>query len=603
MTDTSPTHFQSFDATSSPDQGPPRLAFLRKEIAARGFDGFIVPRADAFQGEYVAPCDARLAWLTGFTGSAGFAVVLREQAAIFTDGRYQLQVRLQTAPDFAPMDYPSQGLADYLIEALPKGGRVAYDPWLHTAGQIVQAEAKLSDRHINLVACENLVDRVWTDRPGPPMGRAEAFPEEVAGKSAAEKIAEAAADLAAKHHAAFVICQPDELCWLLNLRGSDVTHTPLMHGWGILYATGRVALFAEAEKLEGVDLPDIVSLVAPNQMGARLTSLKGPVRLDASSTPQAVLETLRTAKVKMEKGDNPLSLARACKTQAEIAATRRAHLRDGAAVVRFLHWLDSHEPGSLTEIDCVRALEGFRAETNALREISFDTIAGAGPNGAIMHYRVTAESNAPLLPGQLFLIDSGGQYLDGTTDITRTVPVGAVGDAEREAFTQVLQGMIAIHRARFPLGRTGRDIDALARAPLWAAGRDYAHGTGHGVGVYLGVHEGPQRIAHISQVPLKPGMILSNEPGYYREGAFGIRIENLIVVREAPDLPGGDDRAMLDFETLTFAPIDRRLIVKEMLSEVETSWLNAYHSDVARKIGPLLEGEAAVWLQAATAPL
>ena len=604
MTDTSPTRFQSFSAATSPDQGPPRLDALRVQMAERNADAFLIPRADAHQGEYVAARDERLAWLTGFTGSAGFAAVTAEKAAVFVDGRYTLQARVQCADVFDIVSIPGTKLETWLQEVLPQGGTVLYDPWLHTVQEIERLNTQLSPRQISAKPSDNLVDAIWPDQPAPPSAPASNWPDALAGQSASAKLTQCASTLMAAGEAAAVLTLPDSICWLLNLRGGDVAHAPFLHGFAILHSDGRLDLFTDPAKLTDAALPAGVSAHPPEAFPPALAALKGPVRIDPASAPEAVATALRDGGAEIAKGQDPCLLPKATKTGAEIAATRAAHLRDGAAFARFLHWFDENSTSGLTEIDCVRALEGFRAETGALQDISFDTIAGAGPNGAIVHYRVNADTNRPLQAGELFLIDSGGQYEDGTTDITRTLPVGAVGAAEREAFTQVLKGMIAIHRARFPTGIAGRDLDALARAALWAAGRDYDHGTGHGVGVFLGVHEGPQRLSRASMVPLEPGMILSNEPGYYREGAFGIRIENLIVVAEAPAIPGGDEgRKMLCFETLTFAPIDKRLIDTDLLSAVEINWLNAYHREVAEKIGPQLSGPAADWLAEATTPI
>ncbi|QBY00941.1 aminopeptidase P family protein [Rhodophyticola sp. CCM32] len=598
--------FQSFAATTSPDQGPPRLAALRAEIAATGLAGFLVPRADAHQGEYVAPRDERLSWLTGFTGSAGFCAVLPGVVGVFIDGRYRLQVRAQVdTAHFTPVHWPETRLEDWLIEELPQGGVVGYDPWLHTSAEITRLEAALRDHQITLRPVGNLVDEIWEDQPDRPAGAALAYPAALAGRTSAEKRAEIATILTEAGEAAAVLTLPDSIAWLLNIRGSDLSHLPVAQGFAVIGAGGHVTLYSDPAKFEGLDPDADITLRDWSDFETDLATLSGPVRVDGATAPHRVRRVLEEAGTAIADGSDPCILPKARKTPAEIAATRSAHLRDGAAMARFLHWFDENAPsGSLTEIDCVCALEGFRAATGALKDISFDTIAGAGPNGAIVHYRVTEDTNAPLLPGQLFLIDSGAQYEDGTTDITRTLPVGMVGAEECTAFTQVLQGMIAIHRARFPKGIAGRDLDALARAPLWAAGRDFDHGTGHGVGVYLSVHEGPQRLARTGLVPLEPGMILSNEPGYYREGAFGIRIENLVVVAEAPDLPGADAaRDMLCFETLSFAPIDRRLIDCNLLNRLELDWLNTYHAQVAARIGPLLDGSAAMWLTRATAPL
>jgi Xaa-Pro aminopeptidase len=598
--------FQTFQAKTRPEDGPPRLAALRQKLAEMQISGFLVPRADAHQGEYVAPRDERLSWLTGFTGSAGFAAVLMEQAGVFIDGRYRLQVRAQCDMEaFTPVHWPETKLEDWLPKALPQGGVIGFDPWLHTSAEITRLEAALAAHQITLRPVdENPVDAIWPNQPGRPTAPAMAYPEGLAGRSATEKRAEMAAALQTTGHKAAVLTLPDSIAWLLNIRGGDLPHLPVTQAFALLADDGTVTLFSDPSKFAELDLGPGVSVDDWCAFEPALRALTGPVRVDPDSAPHRVRLLLDAAGIESVAATDPCLLPKARKTPAEIAATRAAHIRDGAAMARFLHWFDSEAPkGGLTEIDCAKRLEAFRAETGLLRDISFDTIAGAGPHGAIVHYRVTEETNAPVEPGQLFLIDSGGQYEDGTTDITRTLPVGTVGDTEREAFTQVLRGMIGVHLARFPKGLTGRDIDPLARAPLWAAGRDFDHGTGHGVGVYLSVHEGPQRISRAATTVLEPGMILSNEPGYYRAGEFGIRIENLIVVTEAEQLPGGDEREMLCFETLTFAPIDRRLVVVEALTAAERDWLNGYHAEVLARIGPELEGAARDWLEQACAPV
>lgn len=602
--------FQSFEATTRPEDGIKRLATLRAHLADAGLDGFLVPRADAHQGEYVAACDERLSWLTGFTGSAGFAAVLQDVAGVFIDGRYRVQVRAQVADVFTPVHWPEQQLEDWLIAALPDGGEVGFDPWLHTIAEIERVEAAVGPHNISIVPVNNAVDAIWTDRPARPNAPAVAYPDAMAGTSSAEKRALVAAVLEAQNEAAAVLTLPDSINWLLNIRGADLTHLPVVQAIAIIRADGTITVFSDPAKFDGLDLGGDVQVQPWDAFEAALDALLGPVRLDPASAPDAVRWALEGAGAVISKGRDPCLLPKARKTPAEIAGTTQAHLRDGVAMVRFLHWFDDTAPlGNLTEIDAAKRLEAFRAETGALKDISFDTISGAGANGAIVHYRVTEQTNAPLKPGQLFLIDSGAQYEDGTTDITRTLFVGhpAPPDPqERECFTLVLQGMIAVHRARFPKGVSGAHLDALARAPLWATGRDYDHGTGHGVGVYLSVHEGPQGLSRRAAVPFEPGMILSNEPGYYVEGAFGIRIENLIHVVPAPQ--GADPhREMLAFETLTYAPIDRRLIVTEMLSPAERMWLNTYHAQVLSKIAPLLtEGghsDTAAWLHTACAPI
>ncbi len=600
--------FQTFAPTTRPDQGPPRLARLRETLEKAGHDGFLVPRADRHQGEYVAPCDDRLAWLTGFTGSAGFCIALKDRAGVFVDGRYRLQVKAQIDTSvFTPVDWPETKPADWLREALPRGGSVAYDPWLHTRDEIDRMETGLAGSGITLAATENFLDDIWTDRPAPPSGRIEIFPEDIAGASAAEKRATAAEALRKSGQRAAVLTLPDGVNWLLNIRGEDIPRNPIVQANAILHDDGRVTLFLSSDRLTKdlrAHLGTEVEVREPEDFAPALSDLAGPVRIDKATAPVAVSSILAACGVEIAWDRDPTVLPKAKKTKAEIAATAEAHLRDGAAMAEFLCWLDGEAPkGGLTEIDVVQKLEGFRRATNALREISFETICGAGPNGAIIHYRVTTETNRPVRPGELLLVDSGGQYLDGTTDITRTVAVGDVGHEEKACFTRVLQGMIAISRLRWPKGLAGMHLDALARYPLWLAGQDYDHGTGHGVGVYLSVHEGPARIARISDVPLEPGMILSNEPGYYREGAFGIRLENLIAVQPAPDLPGADRREMLAFHTLTWVPIDRRLILADRLSGDERAWLDAYHAGVLERIGPRVSAATLEWLKAATAPL
>ena len=600
--------FQSFDTASRPDQGAPRVAALRDCFPKLGVDGVLVPRADAHQGEYVAPCDARLLWLSGFSGSAGFCAVLKDQVGIFIDGRYRLQVRDEVDLDiFTPVDWPKTKLETWLPTALPKGGVIGFDPWLHTMAEIDRLAEAVAGHQITLrPLAENPIDALWSDRPPPPDGKASAYPLRYAGRSAVEKCSEVGLDLAAQGVSAAVLSLPDSICWLLNIRGADLPHLPVVQAFAILSSTGSITVFADPAKFADVDLPDQVTLYPLDRFEERLRqeANSGPIRLDPKTAPHKLRMILAEAGAEIDEGPEPCTLPKARKHPAEIDATRAAHLRDGAAMVRFLHWFDHRAPqGGLTEIECVCALERFRRETGALQDISFDTIAGAGAHGAIVHYRVSEATNAPLAPNTLFLMDSGGQYLDGTTDITRTLPVGDVGLEEKQAFTQVLRGMIALSRARFPKGLAGRDLDALARAPLWAAGRDYDHGTGHGVGVYLSVHEAPQRISRASDVPLEVGMILSNEPGFYKEGAYGIRIENLIVVQEAAPIAGGDARAMLEFETLTLAPIDRRLVVSHDMAAADTAWLNEYHARVAEALMPLVPPETQAWLRQATAPI
>ncbi|TXB69367.1 aminopeptidase P family protein [Paracoccus aurantiacus] len=572
-------------------------------MAAEDLDAFLIPRADAHQGEYVADADARLRWLTGFSGSAGVAIVTADQAAVLVDGRYTVQAKEELDLDhFAPVDFPKTRPADWLEDALADGGRVGFDPWLHTHDEVEKLRARLEDDNIGLIPVENLVDRIWSDRPEPPKGRVRLHDDRLAGASAADKRARIAGELRKAGQVAAVITLADSLSWLLNIRGSDLPCNPVVLGFAVIDEHGAVQVFADPEKF-GADirqaLGNEVSIIHPKGFEAALANLSGPVRLDPGSAPEAVFSILQDRDVTIAEADDPLVMAKATKNEAEIEGMRAAHLADGAAMARFLALLDNHAPGDLTEMSVAHKLEEFRREAGIL-DISFDTISGVGHHAALPHYHASEASDLPLENGKVLLVDSGGQYENGTTDITRTIAVGDVGDAARDAFTRVLQGMIAVSRLRFPQGLSGRDIDAVARAPLWSVGLDYDHGTGHGVGAALCVHEGPARISRVSEVPLQPGMILSNEPGYYREGAFGIRIENLLVVIRA-ESPDGRD--MLGFETITFAPIDRRMIVTDMLSPAERDWLNAYHAQVLDLISPRVDDETRAWLEKATAPV
>ena len=595
--------FQSFDVTARPEQGPPRLLALRAELTQEGLNGFLVPRADAHQGEYVAPRDERLTWLTGFTGSAGFCTVLENTAGVFIDGRYRTQVKRQVADLFTPVPWPEVGLGSWLKEQLPQGGKIGFDPWLHATAQITALAKELQGTGIELVQCDNLIDRIWQDQPEPPMMPVQPHPLDYAGEAAAQKCERLAQGLSQAGHQAALITLPDSIMWLLNIRGADIARNPVAHGFAILHSDARVDLFMAPEKLQQLSdhLPSTVTCHPPSAFLQALETLTGAIAVDCASLPQIVAERLGDQLV--DAGD-PCALPKARKNAAEIAGSAAAHLRDGAAVVELLSWLDAQPVGSLTEIDVAKRLEELRRRDPALRDISFETISGTGENGAVMHYRVTEESNSRLQAGQLLVLDSGGQYLDGTTDITRTIAIGTPGAEECAAFTRVLQGMIAMSRLRWPKGLAGRDIEAVGRMPLWLAGQDFNHGLGHGVGAYLSVHEGPQRLSRVSTVPLEPGMILSNEPGYYREGAFGIRIENLLVVEQAPALATSDpDRDMLCWRGLTYAPIDRRLILGNMLTSAERDWLNAYHSETAAKLRPYVSVAAQSWLDDVTKPI
>ncbi|WP_299140445.1 aminopeptidase P family protein [uncultured Tateyamaria sp.] len=595
--------FQSFEVTARPEQGPPRLAALRAELEAAGFDGFLVPRADAHQGEYVSARDERLAWLTGFTGSAGFCAVLRDTAGVFIDGRYRTQVKAQVADVYTPVPWPEVSLPTWLKEQLPNGGTVAFDPWLHTVGQIEHVRTALQDTRIVLKKSENLVDRVWSDQPAAAAEPVRAHPLEFAGEAHTDKRTRLGTVLAEQGAACAVITLPDSICWLLNIRGADIPRNPIAQGFAILHTTGHVDLYMSPAKLAdiGDHLTPGVTLHAPTEFLPALNALTGPVLLDKSSVPVRVADAVSAD---IQWGDDPCALPKACKNAAEIKGSAEAHLRDGAAVVELLAWLDAQPVGTLAETQVVTQLEGYRRRDNALQDISFETIAGTGPNGAIMHYRVTTETDSDLQDGHLLVLDSGGQYLDGTTDITRTIAIGTPPEDACKAFTRVLMGMISMSRLIWPKGLAGRDIEAIGRAPLWYAHQDFDHGLGHGVGAYLSVHEGPQRLSRVSTVPLQAGMILSNEPGYYREGAFGIRIENLIVAQDAtPPSDGDAHREMLSWRTLTFAPIDRRLIFADILDQPSRDWLDAYHDQTYELLKDRVSPQTASWLQQACAPL
>jgi len=591
-----------------------RLAMLRAELARRGLTGFIVPRADEYLGEYVPPSAQRLAWLTGFTGSAGLAVVLRDKAAVFCDGRYTLQVRAEIDQTlFEPLHLLDMPPPRWLLRVLAEDDRLGFDPRLHTADQVEPLRRACARVGAELVACaDNPLDAVWvTDRPAPPRVPVEPHPLSLAGRSSEDKRAEIAAALRAEGGDALVLTAPDSIAWLLNIRGGDVAHCPVPLSFAILHADATVDLFIDPAKLTNPGLAEhlgpAVRPAPPEALDAALHQLGAEarrVRVDAAAASFHVVERLGLAGARIERGPDLCQLPKACKNAAESEGTRAAHRRDAVAMVRFLCWLEAEAPsGRVDELSAAAQLERFRAEGALYRGPSFDTISGAGPNGAIVHYRSSPATNRALAVGDLYLVDSGGQYLDGTTDITRTVAIGPAGAEERRRFTLVLKGHVAVARARFPVGTSGSQLDVLARLALWAEGLDYDHGTGHGVGSYLSVHEGPQRISKVgNSVALQPGMILSNEPGYYKTGAYGIRIETLLQVVALPVAPE-TERPLLGFETLTLVPIDRALIEASLLDPVETAWIDAYHARVQDEIGPLLDGPAAAWLAAATRPL
>ncbi len=592
---------------SSSAQAPCRLAALRAELAARGLDGFVVPLTDEHMSEYVGDYAQRLGWLTGFGGSAGSAVVLADKAAIFTDGRYTLQVREQVSgEDYAYIPLPQDSVAGWLGRETAAGQRIGYDPWLHTRQQVADMSAALTDRDAELVAVTaNPIDAVWTDRPAPSPAVLSVQDDAVAGESSAAKRARIGEWLAEQRADAVVLSALDSIAWALNVRGTDVAHTPVALSYAIVHADGETDLFIAPEKITPevrAHLGNAVRLHDRTAFEGYLTGFAGKrVVADPERAVAAIAQGLEAGGAKVLALRDPVVLTKAIKNPAEVAGHRAASVRDGAAMVRFLRWVEEECPkGGQTELSAAAQLLAYREATGLLKDTSFSTISATGAHGASPHYHVTEESNAAIELGQLFLIDSGGQYQDGTTDITRVMPIGEATDEMRDRFTRVLKGHIGLATAVFPDGTLGGHLDSLARRPLWEVGLDYAHGTGHGVGAYLSVHEGPQRIAApnypggAAMEPLRAGMMLSNEPGYYKAGEYGIRIENLVLVE--PRAISGADRDMLGFETLTLCPIERTLIVAELLTAAERDWLNAYHARVAEILAPELESADRDWL-------
>ncbi len=607
--------FQTFDSAGDPSVGKPRVAKLRAWLAKEGLDGFIVPRADEHQGEYVPARAARLKWLTGFSGSAGVAIVLKNRAFVFVDGRYALQVRNEVDLDvFAIESLVDNPPPSWIKDNLARGTRLGFDPWLHTLGEAKALKTAAEKAGATLVALgRNAVDAIWDDQPAPPLEPVEIHPIAFAGELAKDKLARLAGAIGKEGATHAVLTDPSSIAWAFNIRGRDVPHTPLALGFAILAADDDNRLFMDKRKFSReveAYLTQLTGLAAPDAFEAAVAELAragAKIALDPALAAEKLRMLVEENGGAVVQTADPARIPRATKNEAEIAGSRAAHRRDGAAVARLLCWLERQAPGSQDEIAVVTKLEECRRATGEetqmpLRDVSFDTIAGAGPNGAIMHYRVSRATSRTLGDGELFLLDSGAQYQDGTTDITRTVPVGKPTEEMRERFTLVLKGMIGISTLRFPAGTRGSEIDAVARMALWKHGCDFAHGTGHGVGSYLAVHEGPQRIARTGTQKLLAGMMLSNEPGYYKEGAYGIRIENLILVTPAEPVDGGDI-AMHGFETLTLAPIDRRMIRTDLLTADELDWMNAYHARVLAEIGPMLDGETLAWLERACAPL
>jgi Xaa-Pro aminopeptidase len=603
---------EKFQRAEAAPWQPSRLADLRAELARQGLAGFILPRGDEHQGEYVAPASERLSWLTGFQGSAGLAVVLDKHAAVFVDGRYTLQVRTQVDTTlFETRHITDEPASDWLARLAPRGGKIGFDPWLHTADGLTRLRDGCTRAGAELVPVErNPIDAVWKDRPAPPVAPVVAHELRFAGRASSDKRADIAARLTADGYAAAVLSAPDSVAWLLNIRGGDVPHTPLPLSFAIAHADRTVDLFVDPRKLSpglGAHLGNEVRVRPREEFKDALDDLgraKAKVLADQSTAAAWITERLGNAGAGVVRGQDPCALPKACKNEGELANTRVAHKRDGAALTRFLAWLSREAPGGqIDELAASEQLLSYRRGGENFRDLSFSTISGAGPNGATVHYRATPQTNRPIAGPMLYLVDSGAQYLDGTTDVTRTVAVGQPNAEQRDRFTRVLKGHIAVAQQRFPRGTNGAQLDPLARRALWQVGLDYDHGTGHGVGSYLSVHEGPHRISKLpSSVPLQPGMIVSNEPGYYKTGDYGIRIENLVVVREAA-APAGSEKPLLEFETITLAPIDRALVEPKLLTVDELEWLNAYHARVRDTLAPLVDAETRPWLEEATRPI
>ena len=582
-----------------------RLALLRAVMKKQNLAGYIVPRQDEFQGEYVASYAERLNWLTGFAGSWGLAIVTSKKAAIFVDGRYTVQVREQVDSNLiTPMHLIDEPPTKWIETNLKKNDRLGFDPWLITASEAKRFAAACEKAGAKLVAVsKNPIDKIWADQPARPQNALSVQPLQFAGRNVADKLADMSAALMKASADAAVLAEPSSVSWVMNIRGGDVPFTPVVLAYAILHKNGKAELFVDKAKLPD-DVRDHLKantiIRKPDELTMALKKLgdqKAKVLIDVSSAPEIVRSTLKSAGASIVEGQDPCTMPKACKNKNELNGARAAQLRDGAALSRYLHWLSVEAPkGELTEATAADKLTAFRKDTGVLLDLSFSTISASGANAAIPHYHVDPDNCRAINNNEIYLIDSGGQYQDGTTDVTRTVIIGQPTDEMKDRFTRVLKGMIAISTICFPKGTTGGHIDVLARAALWKAGLDFDHGTGHGVGSYLSVHEGPARISKAGNVALQPGMILSNEPGYYKAGQFGIRIENLLIVKEPEDIKGGE-RPMLSFETLTFAPIDRNLIETKLLTREELQWLDAYHAKVLNVIGNQMDGAAAEWMK------
>ncbi|USI73776.1 aminopeptidase P family protein [Sphingomonas morindae] len=588
-----------------------RLGALRQLLETEGLDGLIVPKQDEHLIREVAADAERLRWLTGFTGSAGTALVLRDQALLFVDGRYITQAAREVAEaDWTLVHSIRTPLATWLGDTLPAGVRLGYAPRFHAIADAEALGRAAARAGATLVALDQSpIDRLWQDRPSVTPRPVRIHPIAFAGEPSEAKRHRLAADLGRQSADAAIVTALESIAWLFNIRGDDLADTPVARAAAILDAGGRATLFL-ADPAPSPALRDHlgaeVTIAALADFAGALDALGmagRAVLVAAQGTNAWIKQRLETAGATIRLGADPCLLPRALKNPVELAGARAAHLRDGVALVRFLAWLKSGAGGpSLDEIGAQERLRAFRAEGAHFTGLSFPSISAAGPNAALMHYSAAPDTVLPLADHPLYLIDSGGQYLDGTTDVTRTVAIGMPDAAMRRAFTLVLKGHIALARARFPLGTSGAQLDVLARQPLWREGLDFDHGTGHGVGAYLCVHEGPQGISASNRERLQPGMILSNEPGYYEVGAFGMRFENLMAVREDGAL-AGSGTPLLAFETLTLAPIERALIAVERLDADEIAWIDAYHAEVAARLTPLLDPATAAWLAAECRPL
>ena len=593
--------FQSFEDPSDREETPHRLSTIQEELTKNKLSGYIVPHSDVHQGEYIAACDERLSWLTGFTGSAGICFVGKEKAGIFVDGRYGIQAKNQTKSPFEVIHWNKQNILQWIKKNIVKG-KIGFDPWLHSYTEIATLRDAFANSSISFTPSSNLVDRVWLDRPTKVSKQAISYPVKLAGLSAKDKCRQIAKVLELKQADSAVITLPDSIAWLLNLRGNDVIHNPIVHAFLIIHSEGNIELFCKnnliINSISG--LKGLIKVFPVENFEMSLSELNGSVLVDDATVPFAAATILQNNGREIILGEDPIILPKACKNKVELENARICHKRDAIHMCEFLSWIDRRNENEIDEIDVVIELENIRRKDKNLKEISFDTIAASGPNAALPHYRVNYSSNRKIKIGDVLLVDSGGQYLDGTTDITRTIAIGEQSEEVKNAFTRVLKGLISISILKFPSGTSGRDIDAFARASLWQLGKDYAHGTGHGVGHYLSVHEGPQRISKFSSVEFKEGMIISNEPGFYEEGRFGIRIENLILVQISEV---GSNNSFLEFETLTFVPIDRRLISINLLDIGEREWINNYHNQCWQRAKDQVTVPTRAWLKTMTRPL